>query len=100
MRRRGNLASGWGASCGRGGRGLGDGGISGGRGGSELGGGEGRKGRARGLVKTMHGGNLSDNRPSHLYNTGTERVGFSPTRQALHTPSAKRCEVFGESHDV
>ena len=38
-------------------------------------------------------------RPSHPYNAGTEHVGFSPTRQALLAPSAKRREVFGESHE-
>ena len=27
-----------------------------------------------------------------------EHVGFSPTRQTLLAPSAKRREVFGESH--
>ena len=38
-------------------------------------------------------------RPSHTYSAGTERVGFSPTRQTLLAPSAKRREVFGESHE-
>ena len=38
-------------------------------------------------------------RPSHPYNGGTEHVGFPPTRQALLAPSAKRREVFGESHE-
>ena len=38
-------------------------------------------------------------RPSHLCNAGTEHVGFSPTRQTLRAPSAKRREVFGESHE-
>ena len=28
-----------------------------------------------------------------------EHVGFSPTRQILLAPSAKRREVFGESHE-
>ena len=32
-------------------------------------------------------------------NAGTEHVGFSPTRQALLASSAKRREVFGESHE-
>ena len=36
-------------------------------------------------------------KPSHPYNAGTEHVGFSPTRQALRAPSAKRREVFVES---
>ena len=38
-------------------------------------------------------------RPSHPYNGGTEHVGFSPTRQALLAPSAKRREVFDRSHE-
>ena len=29
----------------------------------------------------------------------TERVGFSPTRQTLLAPCAKRRAVFGESHE-
>ena len=37
-------------------------------------------------------------RPSHHNNAGTEDVGFSTTREALLAPSAKQCEVFGESH--
>ena len=40
-----------------------------------------------------------DHRPSHPYYAGTEHVGFSPTRQTLLAPSAKRREVFGQSHD-
>ena len=32
-------------------------------------------------------------------NAGTEHVGFSPTRQTSLAPSAKRREVFGESHE-
>ena len=40
-----------------------------------------------------------DHRPSHPYNAGTEHVGFSPTRQTLPAPSAKRREVIGESHE-
>ena len=39
-----------------------------------------------------------DPRPSHPYNAGTERVGFSSTRQTLLAPSANSREVFGESH--
>ena len=46
----------------------------------------------------MHGRSLSDHGPSHPYNTGTELVVFSPTRQTLLAPSAKRREVCGESH--
>ena len=38
-------------------------------------------------------------RPSHPYDVRTEHVRFSPTRQALLAPSAKRREVFGESHE-
>ena len=34
---------------------------------------------------------------SHPYKAGTEHAGFSPD-QALTSPSAKRSEVFGESH--
>ena len=30
---------------------------------------------------------------------GRNTSGFSPTRQALLTPSSKRREVFGESHE-
>ena len=39
-------------------------------------------------------------RPSHPYNAGMEHVGFSPTggRHVL-APSARRLEVFGESHE-
>ena len=37
-------------------------------------------------------------RPSHPYNGGTEHVGFSPARQALLAPSAKRREVFDGLH--
>ncbi|CAM9928749.1 unnamed protein product [Ectocarpus sp. 6 AP-2014] len=35
---------------------------------------------------------------SHPYKAGTEHAGFSPD-QALTSPSAKRREVFGESHE-
>ena len=38
-----------------------------------------------------------DHKPSHPYYAGTEHVGFSPTRQTLLAPSAKRREMFGES---
>ena len=38
-------------------------------------------------------------RASHPYYAGTEPVGFLPTRQAFLAPSAKRREVFGESHE-
>ena len=40
-----------------------------------------------------------DHRLSHPYYAGTERVGFSLTRQTMLAPSAKRREVFGESHE-
>ena len=41
-----------------------------------------------------------DHRPSHPYYAGTEHVGFSPIRQTLLVaPSAKRREVFDESHE-
>ena len=40
-----------------------------------------------------------DHRPSHPYYAGTEHVGFSPTKQTLLAPSAKRRVVFGESHE-
>ena len=40
-----------------------------------------------------------DHRPSYPYYAGTEHVGFSTARQALLAPSAKRREVFGESHE-
>ena len=38
-------------------------------------------------------------RPKHPYNEGTEHAGFSTTRQTLLAPSAKRREMFGESHE-
>ena len=34
-----------------------------------------------------------------LYNARKEHVGFSPAGQTLLAPSAKRREVFGESHE-
>ena len=37
--------------------------------------------------------------PAHPYYAATEHVHFSPTRQTLLAPSAKRREVFGESHE-
>ena len=33
---------------------------------------------------------------SHLYNAGTEHVGFSTTRQKSREPSAKRREAFSD----
>ena len=54
----------------------------------------------RGVLTIMHGrSRMYDRRPWHPYNAGTEQVGFSPTRQALLAPSARRREVFGESHE-
>ena len=47
----------------------------------------------------MHVAVSYDRRPSHPYYAGKEHVGFSPTRQTLSVPSAKRREVFGESHE-
>ena len=41
---------------------------------------------------------IHDHRPSHPYYAGTEHVGFSPIRQTLLAPSAKRREALGESH--
>ena len=53
-----------------------------------------------GCSHVMHGRSRKPiHRPSHPYNVGTEQVGFSPTRQALHAPSAKRREVLGGSHE-
>ena len=37
-------------------------------------------------------------RPPYPYNSGTERVGFLPTRLASRAPSAKCRDVFGGSH--
>ena len=37
--------------------------------------------------------------PSHPYHAGTEHVGFSPTGLTPTVSSAKRLEVFGESHE-
>ena len=53
-----------------------------------------------GVLIIMHGRsrNSYDHRPSHPYNAGTEHVGFSSTRQTWLARSAKRREVFGESH--
>ena len=48
----------------------------------------------------VHGRSRMAPRSSHLYYAGAEHVGFSPTRQTLLAPSAKRREVFGESHEV
>ena len=55
-------------------------------------------GRAHVSCHAMHGGSHIwpyAHRRSHPYNAGTEHVGFSPTRQTLLAPSAKRREVEG-----
>ena len=39
-------------------------------------------------------------RPWHPHDVGTEHVGFSLTKQTSCAPSAKRREVFGESHET
>ena len=36
----------------------------------------------------MHGRSLSGHRPSHPYNAGTERIGFSLTRQTSRASTA------------
>ena len=55
----------------------------------------------RDVLDLMHGrGRMTINRkPSRPYNAGTEHARFSPTRQPLLAPSAKRREVSGESHE-
>ncbi|CAN0122714.1 unnamed protein product [Laminaria digitata] len=57
--------------------------------------------RRGGVLIIMHGrSRMTIYRPSHPYNAGTEHVGgFSPIRQASLAPSAKRREVFGDSHE-
>ena len=47
----------------------------------------------------MHGRSRTAIGPRELAYAGTEHVGFSPTRQTMLGPSAKRCEVLGESHE-
>ena len=47
----------------------------------------------------MHGRSRMTIDPRIPTNTGTEHVGFSPTRQTSLAPSARRREVFGESHE-
>ena len=43
---------------------------------------------------------VHDHEPSHpSYYAGTEHAGFSPIRQTLLAPGAKRREVFGEWHE-
>ena len=62
--------------------------------------GKGGGGGGGGSILFMNNRSRMTMRPSHPYNAGTEHVGFSPTRQILRAPSAKRREVFGESHEV
>ena len=58
------------------------------------------RGGGEGCTQFVHGrSRICDHRPLHPYYAGTEHVGFSPTRQTLLVPSAKRGEVFGESHE-
>ena len=54
---------------------------------------------AGGKNHIMHGRSPQDRRPLCPHNVGMEHVGFSPTRQTSHAPSAKRREVLGESHE-
>ena len=81
-------------------------GYGGGAGGS---GARGGQGLVRVCAHVMHSRNLGKHLPSHSYNAGKEHVGFvlalcwfcvgfSPTRQTLGEQSAKRRDVFGESH--
>ena len=49
-----------------------------------------------GYTQFVHGRSRMTIRPSHPYYAGTEHVGFSPTRQTLLAPRAKRREVFGK----
>ena len=70
--------------------------------GQESGGGTGKRGGGgggKGAYSVCAWPSSYDHRPSHPYYAGTEHVGFSPTRQTLLAPSAKRREVFGESHE-
>ena len=48
-----------------------------------------------GCTQFVHGRSRMAIRPSHPYYAGTEHVGFSPTRQTLLAPSAKRRAVLG-----
>ena len=52
-----------------------------------------------GCTQFVHGRSRMTINPRIFTNAGRERVGFSPTRQTLLAPSAKRREVFGESHE-
>ena len=59
---------------------------------------EGGGGR-RGCTHVMHGGSRMTVAPSHPHTAGKEHVEYSPNGRALLAPSAKRREVFGESHE-
>ena len=72
---------------------------------SVVGGGVGieKKGEVGGGTQFMHGCSRYDHRSSHPYYAGTEHVGFSPIRNTLFAPSAKRREcsasrMKGELH--
>ena len=51
-----------------------------------------------GLLDTIHGRSRMTMDPRIPTLPRKEHVRFSPTRQTLLAPSAKRREVFGESH--
>ena len=70
------------------------------RGGVRWAGGEGGEGGGAGVKSVCAWPWSYDHRPSHSYYAGTEHVGFSPTTQTFLAPSAKRREVFGESHEA
>ena len=62
--------------------------------------GEWEKGKGKEVLMSCMAVVVYDYKPSHPYSgAGTEHVGFSPTRQTLLASSAKRREVFGESHE-
>ena len=53
-----------------------------------------------GVLIIMHGRSRMTIDSLHPYKAGTEHVGFSPTRKAdIAINSAKRREMFGESHE-
>ena len=56
-----------------------------------------KEGGGGGYSVFMNGYSRMTTDPRTPTNAGTEYVGFSPTRQTLLAPSAKRREVFGES---
>ena len=62
-------------------------------------GGAGAGGRVYSIFMHDRSGITTWYRPLHPLNARTEHVGFSPTRQALLAPSAKRRDVSGESHE-